>query len=307
VLLAIGLSGAFMRTLSADYVPPTFQKLVEESTAIVDATVERLEAEKYPVLKIHEHFKGKNAPTTIKGVFLSCERTLPLSWIVPGQRYVIALRRDHLFEEATIYPVRTGAKGDVLWYQDARTRDSETLTFAEFRKRVNEARQKAVIKEQIVISGLNSPLRWLADAKIDPASPPFRASFDRPETWLKLLEGVPRPWTVEGLLKAHREAMQHAAKKPSRDYQEHVRDAAPLGVLAATRDIRAVIAVAETLSSPVEHMPAYAATILNESFGVSEEWWKDYKTHVDGARAWWEKHEDELRAELRSVSKSSGK
>ena len=100
------------------------------------------------------------------------------------------------------------------------------------------------------------------------------------------------------MLEAHRQMMKHAEQNPSDDYDEFLRHCRPLRMLAATRDIRAVIALGETLSSPVKHMPLTAASILRDSFHVEPEWWKQHKTLVDGARHWWRVHEQELRNEL---------
>ena len=61
-LLGLCVCLLWARPLTADYDPPTFQEVVEGTTAIVDATVERLDEQGHPVLKIHSYFKGRNAP-----------------------------------------------------------------------------------------------------------------------------------------------------------------------------------------------------------------------------------------------------
>ncbi len=289
------------RPLIADYIPPTFQELVEGSTAIVDATVERVDAQGHPVLKIHGYFKGSNAPDTVRGIYLACKGELPAHLLNPSQRFVLCLWKDQLFEYRTHYPVRDGLGGKPeLWYQDAKSGKNETLTFPEFRRRVAEARERAVVKERVAIPGMELPLAWWADESFDPSDPSMRGLVG----YKKLVRELPAPWSVPKLLELHRGTMKHAEQNPSDDYDEYLRRCRPLQMLAATQDIRAVIALGETLSSPVKHMPLTAAATLRDSFHVVPEWPKKHKTLVAAVRHWWSMHEQPLRGELDRLTKA---
>jgi len=300
-LLGLCICLLWIRPLAADYDPPTFQQVVEGTTAIVDATVERLDDQGHPVLKIHRYFKGRNAPNTVRGICLACEGELPPHLLKPSQRFVICLWRDQLYEYRTLYPVREGPGGRLeLWYQDARSLENEPLTFPEFRRRLAKARKKAVVKERVDVAGMASPLSWWADESFAPTHPSIRGLLGQE----RLAFELPAPWSVPKLLETHRQMMKHAEQNPSDDYDEFRRRCQPLRVLAATRDIRAVIAAGETLSSPVKHMPLTAASILRDRFGAEPEWWKEHQTLVDAARHWWRVHEQELRNELARLIKA---
>ena len=299
-LVCLFIVGLSMRPLFADYIPPTFQEIAEGTTAIVDATVERLNENGHPVLKIHGYFKGRKASNTMTGIFLACKGGLPSNRMKPTQRYVICLWKDLLFEYQTAYTVRKGLGGEPeLLYQDAQTLTSETLTFTEFRRRLAKARKQAVVKELVEVASLASPLRWLADGSFDPGERAVRGWFDVKRFPLGELSA---PWTVPKLLETHRKTMKHAEENPSDDYDEYLRRCRPIHVLAQTRDIRAMIAIGETLSSPVKHLPMTAAAILRGTFGIEPE--EGHKTLVAGAQHWWKNHEEELRNEVQRLGKS---
>ncbi len=301
-ILCLCIAVLSARQVCADYDPPTFQQIVEGSSAIVDATVERLDEEGHPVLKIHGYFKGRNASNTVRGVALSCVDELPSGRLNPSERVVICLWRDLLFEYATVYPVREGPGGELeLTYQDARSLETEVLTSAEFRRRVDDAREQAIVKELVDVADLKSPLRWLADGAFDPGEQSVRGWFDQERL---PLDDLPTPWTMQMLLEAHHQMMKHAEENPSDDYDEYLRRCLPLNVLAQTGDLRSVIALGEALSSPVEYMPSTAAGTLHAGFGVAPEWWIEHETIVAGAREWWREHEEELRSEVERLIES---
>ncbi|MBC7817914.1 MAG: hypothetical protein IAG10_13565 [Planctomycetaceae bacterium] len=94
--------------LRADYDPPTFEDLARDSTAIVDATVVSVSEEGHATLQIHKHLLGKEAPTLLVGIDLTCtpDRNLLKDFLRPNNRYVLCLRDNKVFESGARFHVR---------------------------------------------------------------------------------------------------------------------------------------------------------------------------------------------------------
>ncbi|MBI3462390.1 MAG: HEAT repeat domain-containing protein [Planctomycetes bacterium] len=131
------LVGVLPASAGADYDPPTFQEVVRKATAIVDATVEGFTEEGYARLTIHQHMKGKDAPTTIKRVWLTCiANRAPHTLLKAKARYVLCLHNDAIFEDSTANEVRIRDDAIECQFRDPRLGTPEWIALSEFRAKL---------------------------------------------------------------------------------------------------------------------------------------------------------------------------
>jgi hypothetical protein len=145
VILAVVLACSTSRDVSADYDPPPFEAIAQGSTAIVDATVLELTSEGHAKLKIHRYLKGKEAPATLTGIFLTCDSRLPRI-LKAGTRYILCIRGSQLFEELTYYPIRERDGRLECHYRDSRSGIASWMTIARFAEKLETATQDAALK-----------------------------------------------------------------------------------------------------------------------------------------------------------------
>jgi hypothetical protein len=165
-------------SLRADYIPPSFDETANWCTAIVDATVEELVTREIPLdtgsykrqearLRIHRQLYGKQTPTTLTGIVLTCEGELHRI-VSPKKRYILCLQGSRLLEEATLYEVReVDGKVECL-FRDARSRKEVAwISVAELEEKLRAAREpiSAIIGKVTGLKddGISVELRsWIA-------------------------------------------------------------------------------------------------------------------------------------------------
>ena len=269
------------RLLSADYVPPTLADVSVYSTAIVDATVTDITKEGFVTIEIHDYLKGRNARTTVTGIYLADDgNQLPPDLFKFKQRYVICLIRDQLYEIETLYPVRKTPAGELQCrYRDAAgLHPAEWVRLEDFRARLTRARKDSVIQDVVDVPGLNRPLWWLGYGEFDLTKDPFFFGGEQAAPLMKHLQDIPRPWTMPNLLAAYREAAAEAAYRRPKDEPQAAVDAryqrcfALMHVLAKTNDIGAVAALLESISHRDEQLTDNVLRVLKAGFGIDRRW-----------------------------------
>jgi hypothetical protein len=103
----------------ADYaLGPPEAYLGNPKITVVDATVGEITEKKFVKITIHDQVVGEDSPTLIKHVSLTC--IMPTyagnAGMVEGQRYILVLDEDNLFEGSTYWPVVSSADGLVVKY-----------------------------------------------------------------------------------------------------------------------------------------------------------------------------------------------
>jgi hypothetical protein len=164
--LALAAGLVLSASARADY-SCSFEKVANQSTTIVDATVLEITKEGKAKLKIHRHLHGANAPATLTGIHLTCFPGLPFprDFCAPGTRFILCLFLDHLYEGSTAYEVReVGGKSECrlhgLAFKD------EWVAVEKFEEMVREVR---------------APISALLDAALASEKPPLWALPLAPE------------------------------------------------------------------------------------------------------------------------------
>jgi len=97
---------------------------------VIDATIQEFTKEGYAKLKVNELIIGKEAPTLLKYVSLTCCGPAPVSGtgMKKGKRYIIVTSKDNLYEWSTYWEVLKSFDGELKCYYTGRSKPSKKFT-----------------------------------------------------------------------------------------------------------------------------------------------------------------------------------
>ena len=105
----------------ADYMIPAMSMALPEITDILDVEVTKMDKNGSATIRVLKAYKSsKQATKTITGTRLSCTGGSPgMFGMKSGQRYIVLLVKDQLYEESSFFPVKVEegvARCQPHWY-----------------------------------------------------------------------------------------------------------------------------------------------------------------------------------------------
>jgi hypothetical protein len=115
---ALLIVAIFSISAHADYTMAPIEVVVQElGVTIIDASVSEITKDGHAKINIHETLKGKNAPTLLKSVALSCTGpTVKQAGVKKGKRYIFVLAGEDIYEGSTYWEILKGFDGELKCY-----------------------------------------------------------------------------------------------------------------------------------------------------------------------------------------------
>lgn len=157
LLTLIALTLWFVPNSRADYMIPAMSVALNEITEILDVQVTGMNDKGEASIEILKTYKSSKQPIKlITGTRLSCTGGSPLMFgMKSGQRYIVLLVKDQLYEESSFFAVKTEqgiTKCQIGWYRDKtwlKTKE-EWIPLKEFEAKIDTAIRLQAIAKQVL-------------------------------------------------------------------------------------------------------------------------------------------------------------